>query len=220
MVEVHVLGIVATVKYSTCVAVPLRGVNVDRKWTHFSNVSKHSILVVGGQGVVPGESYSWCSCLNVEGAVPRLSGRARCVGPALLQGVPKQLQVTEPQLGNGASAATNAATVERVRGARGHLLRRKLQKRTCGNGCIGLDHLSGGKSPTASALTLVLHRAHNSFLPPVNRGGQVPFWDGTCGTRRSLGQGSGVGSLHTTQVEASELLLVEIRKLSHPCAVA
>ena len=53
--------------------------------------------------------------LHVKGAVPRLCGRARCVWPALLKGVAKQLksaiklnlclmkrnlQVTEPKLGN------------------------------------------------------------------------------------------------------------------------
>ena len=89
---------------------------------------------------------------------------------------------------------------------------------TCGNSSIGLHHLSGGKSPTASTLALVLHRAHHSFFSPVDRGGQVPSRD--CGTRGISGQDSRVGSLYSTQVEASELLLGEIRKLCHSRAVA
>merc|ERR1719239_152990 len=83
-----------------CVAVPLGGINIHSKRSNFSKVGQDCFLVIWGQGVVTRQSHCRCSCLDVEGAVARLSGLTRGVRPALFKGVTEQLKVTEPKLGN------------------------------------------------------------------------------------------------------------------------
>lgn len=85
-----------------------------------------SVVVVGREGIVPGEGDHGLG--RVIPAVPSLWGLPGGVGVVRIGHVTEQLEVAEPELGDGAVAAAWAAALQHVGGAGGDLLGRQVQQ--------------------------------------------------------------------------------------------
>merc|ERR1712018_1038711 len=170
----------------------------------------HGVLVVGSESVVAGQSHHRRHPVVVVLAVPGDSTVAAGVGPVVLSHVAEELEVSVAQLGDGAHAASSAATGESVGGAGGDLLAGEGGQVPGVYGRVGLDHLGGAESPAGAAASLVLHLAHGSLISPVNRLGQI---FGSLHSETLHAAGHDGSFLVSSHVEGLELGLCEVAKL-------